>query len=221
MKLPLRRTTAERLKAETAASATAAAKLAELRAERQRLLIETEDNDAIVEIDKQIVATERAIRISQDRLAALDAALKEEHRAQRQREHEAAMAAFTKATVRPRMLAADLEKCIQQLGDLLDRLLESREEVFASWPETLVRPSFETFHQSSLMKEIAWSLYAAGKPTAMSGCRIPSPSNSGLGISGVSPAGIGGCINNEFDAIVSLLKNAAARDLAEQHDEAA
>jgi hypothetical protein len=88
-----KQTAVDRQRQAVAASATAAAKLGELRGERERYLTSDgfDNLDALVALDAKIAGQEQICRVHQQRLTALDAEVKAEHRVELERQKAAAL----------------------------------------------------------------------------------------------------------------------------------
>src|SRR5215471_4330284 len=207
MKNPFKRDTESALTAAQEDVAATEAKIADLQSERQSILL-GEDIGTIAALDQKISDQHRALKVHQDRVSALQAQQRREHHEQLKRERDAAVATLEEAFSKSNAKAIGLEAAVKVLGDTLFELLFAREAAFAAWPENLPRPSYQVLRSSNLLKELGWALFAAGRPTAMEPCRIPAPNNIGLGIAGIEPKGIAGCIETEQSAIVDLLKGA-------------
>jgi hypothetical protein len=138
MKLPFQRDAAARLKAETAASATAAAKLAELRQEREKILHGDVDNLAgVVAADAAVAAQEQIVRIHQERLAGLNREMAREQHAERLRRKEAALAAQEKNQRAFADAASDLERVGAEFADVYRRYEQARSLFETPWPADL------------------------------------------------------------------------------------
>jgi hypothetical protein len=117
MKTPLfgtKPTALDRQRRAVAASATATAKLAELRAERERHLTTDQfDNlDTLVALDAKIAGQEQICRVHQQRLAALDLEVKAEHRAELERQKTAALVEIEKKYAAISAAAAGVDKAL-------------------------------------------------------------------------------------------------------------
>ena len=55
----------------------------------------------------------------------------------------------------------------------------------------------------------------------MGDCRLPAPGNIGLGVTGISPKGIAGVVEEEHANILESLRNAPLPDEVEQEEAAA
>jgi hypothetical protein len=140
MKLPLpfKRDAATRLRAETAASASAAAKLAELRTERDRILHnDTDDLAGVVAADAAVSAQEAIVRVHQQRLQSLDAELRNERQAEREKRKTEAVAVLEKNFARRTRTAAELEAALANLAACYMKYLEANRSATTPWPSDL------------------------------------------------------------------------------------
>lgn len=118
MRLPFKRDTAAALRKEQAASAAAAAKLTELRAERERVLhAETDDLTAVIAIDAAIAAPQRIVAVHSERLAAIERELAREREAERQQRKIAAVAVIERNFATRIVAAGELHKALVNLTD--------------------------------------------------------------------------------------------------------
>jgi hypothetical protein len=130
MKLPglLKRDPSAALNKEVADSATAAAKLASMRAAREAVLLDT-DLSKIIELDAAIATAERVCTIHQSRIAAFNAELRKERQAERQQLKEAAIAALEPGLAAHIASAGKLEAALINLKEALER----HEETAGGW----------------------------------------------------------------------------------------
>jgi hypothetical protein len=218
MKNPFRKTTADALRFAEQDVQSTESTISDLQHERQAVLLDS-DLAQIQAIDQKISDQFRVLAVHKDRVTALKAQARREQYDQLERERDAQVAALEQKFAASQAKAQELEATVKRMGDLYFELLELREQAFLAWPAMLPRPSYELLHKSTLPREFSWALYAAGRPTAMSPCHIPNPSNQGLGVQGISPLGISGAIEAEQAAIVELAK-AEPITLPEQEDAA-
>ena len=196
-------------------------KLSELTMQRGQALVDSDDVAAVAAIDQQLADQHRTITILTDRCNALANQVWQLDHERREAERTAAIAELEKGFAKRHKLALEREAAVKVLGDTWDALLNSREDALKAWPDQFfARPSFDTLQKNTMAKEFAWALYAAGRPTAMTGCKIPTPTNAGLGISGISPQGIAGSCAIEHAAIIEVLRNAPLPDEVEQGEAA-
>jgi hypothetical protein len=197
-------------------------KLSELAMQRGQALVDSDDVAAVAAIDQQLADQHRVISILSDRCAALARQVWQQDHERCEAERTAALAELEKSFAKRHRLALELEAAVKVLGDTWDALLNSREQALAAWPDQFfARPSFDTLQKNTMAKEFAWALYAAGRPTAVTGCKIPTPTNAGLGVAGLSPQGIAGSVAIEHAAIIEVLRNAPLPDETEQEEAAA
>jgi hypothetical protein len=116
------------------------------------------------------------------------------------------IAEMQKAFAAREKLARDVEVAVEKLGEVWDRLLKSRAEIITDWPSDLFPMPRQDQLKSRIDRELAWSLWAAGRPGAMRPCAIPAPSNEGLGVAGISPRGIAGAIAQEHETVLAELR---------------
>jgi hypothetical protein len=171
-------------------------------------------------LDLAIADQFRVLAVHKDRVTALKAQARREQIDQLTKARDEQIAAMETKFSASQAKAQELESTVEKLGNLLFELLERREQAFLAWPEMLPRPSYELLHKSTLFREVAWALYSAGRPSSMTPCRIPAPSNEGLGVQGISPKGIAGAIAAEQSAIIELAKAEPVTLPDEQEDAA-
>jgi hypothetical protein len=207
MKNPFKRDTASALTSAQEDVAAVEGKISGLQQERHARLLDSELT-VIEKLDQQLADQHRALKVHHDRVTALRQQQRRERYAELERERAEAIAALKKSFKTTHGKAVALENAVTQLGDALFDFLETRESAFASWPDHLPRLDYQFLHRSNVMKELGWALFSAGRPTAMTPCRIPNPNNIGLGVAGIEPKGIAGEVETEHDSIIGLLEGA-------------
>jgi hypothetical protein len=141
MKLLFKRAVADRQRAEVAASATAAAKLAELRAERDRVLnADTDDLAGVVAADAAVAAQEKIVAIHQQRLQSLDAELQQERTAERERRKAAVIEKVAQGFAARTAAAEKLERALANLAASYNGYVETSRNATAAW-DTSVLPA--------------------------------------------------------------------------------
>jgi hypothetical protein len=180
--------------------------LANLALKRQAALVETDELDAVAAVDAAMQAEHRTIGILRDRTEALARQVRQLEHEQRERERDAAIVELEKGFAKRHKLALEVEAAVKVLGDAWAALLDSRETALAAWPEIFPRPPAEVLRSRQMERELSWALFAAGRPV-MGITRLPAPSNVGLGVTGISPKGIAGCVDEEHGAILQVLRN--------------
>jgi hypothetical protein len=141
MKLPFaKRDPAAQISKETAASATAAARLAALRSARAQVLLDGDDG-ALGDHDAQIAAQERQIRVHQERLVLLDAELRKAAHVERERAKAVKLAALEKLLADEVASAARVDKAVLHLQVALATYAQAHDATFANWPSDLFPPA--------------------------------------------------------------------------------
>jgi hypothetical protein len=187
---------------------------------RQAALVETDELEAVAAIDVSINEQHTAIGILSDRCAALVRQVRALDCAQLEAERTAAIAELEKGFAKRHKLALEVEEAVKVLGDAWAALLDSREPALAHWPEIFPRPPAEVLRSRQMERELSWALFAAGRPS-MGVCRLPAPSNTGLGVAGVSPKSLAGCVDEEHAAILETLRNRPLPVVDQSEEEAA
>ena len=182
-------------------------KIADLGRKRQQALLEADDDlTAIEKFDSEITRHRRTIGILDDRIGALEGEIRRLELEQLERERAQALVALQAEFAMSAAAAKRLEAAVEELGNSLFDCLEARERALSAWPENLPKFDFQTTHRSNLMKELGWALYYCGRPTAMTGTRLPSPSSAGLGVAGIEIQGVAVCVESENEALIDALK---------------
>jgi hypothetical protein len=171
----------------------------------------------VAAIDASINEQHRAISILTDRCAAFERQVRQLDNERLEAERTAAVTKLERAFERRLAIAVELEEAVKRMGDLWADLLDSRETALAHWPEMFRRPPAEALRSRQMEREPSWLLFAAGRPV-MGITRLPAPSNVGLGVTGVSPKSLSGCVDEEHTSILEVLRN---RPLPETQDEQA
>jgi hypothetical protein len=184
----------------------AEAGLSELAMSRGAALLDSEDVASIAAIDQKIADQHRTISILSDKCAALHRQVRALDHEQLEAERQSAVGKLEAAFKKRRAIALELEEAVARLGDLWCQLLESREPALEHWPDLFPRPPSEVLRSRQMERELSWALFAAGRPQ-MGITRLPAPGNVGLGVTGVSPKGIAGCVQEEHDAILEVLRS--------------
>jgi hypothetical protein len=143
MKLPLpfKRDAATRLRAETAASASAAAKLAELRNQRDAVLHgDHDDLVGVVAADAAVSAQEAICRVHQERLAQLDRELATERTAERQKRKAAAIEVIVQNFAARTSAAEKLERALANLAAAYNGCVEASRNATAGWDGRVLPP---------------------------------------------------------------------------------
>ena len=220
MKLPamLRRDTAALLDRARAAFAAAEARIAELGEERSAMLLSDSGFDAVWNVEKLIAEQTAVARTRADQIRALEEQLRREHLAEVERQRAAAITGLERKFAAREALAAEVEEKARSFAAAWLELLDSRAAALADWPEAFPRPRQDDL-RSRVDRECPWFLFGLGKPTAISGCRIPAPSNEGLGVTGIVPKGIAGAIEEEHANLLHRLRSLPLPDV--EHLEAA
>jgi hypothetical protein len=183
-------------------------RLSELTMQRGAALVENDDVASVAAINQQLAEVHQTIGILGDRVAALHRQVRALDHEQLEAERQSAVGKLEAAFKKRRAVAAELEEAVTRLGDLWAELLDSRETALAAWPEIFPRPPAEVLRSRQMERELSWALFAAGRPH-MGVSRLPAPNNVGLGVTGISPKGIAGCVQEEHDAILQVLRERA------------
>jgi hypothetical protein len=170
-------------------------------------LLESDDNTVIEKHDAELAALERQISIHQDRIVALNAQLRREHIEEVAKRRQAAIEVLEQKFAKRQALAVEVEAAVKHLGDVWAALLASRTTIVSDWDDTVFPRPRQDDLKSRIDRECAWALWSAGRPTALSPCKIPAPSNEGLGIIGIHPRGIAGAIDLEHQVMLDRLRN--------------
>jgi hypothetical protein len=181
-------------------------KVADLGWKRQQALVEADDLASIEKFDAEIARHKRTLGILNDRIEALKGEIRRLEIEQLEREREQALVALQEEFDKSAAAAKRLEKAVEELGNSMFDCLEARERALLAWPENLPKLDFQTTHRSRLMTELGYALYFCGRPTAMSGTRLPMPSSAGLGVQGIEVCGVAACVESENAALIDALK---------------
>ena len=195
-------------------------KLSELAMERGQALVDSDDVAAVAAIDQQLADQHRTITILIDRCQALANQVWKLDHERREAERTAAIAELESGFDKRHKLALEVEAAVTVLGDAWAALLDSREDALKAWPEIFPRPPAEVLRSRQMERELSWALYAAGRPV-MGVCKLPTPGNIGLGVTGVSPKGIAGVVEEEHANILVSLRMQPIPNEVEQEEEAA
>jgi hypothetical protein len=197
--------TETKLEKAKAALAQAEARIAERKAERERRLIAGDETEAIRGLDREIIEIEADCGIYQQRIAKLEEEIRDQHHAQRERTKDKQIAKLERILANRSAIAHELQDAIKRMGDLFFELAEMRSEVINAWPGGLPPPTFKTLQGTVVMMETSWALWYAGRPTAMSGSKLPKPSAM-PGVAGVNQVGIGAAAEAEGQALIATLR---------------
>jgi hypothetical protein len=183
-------------------------RLSELAMQRGAALVDSDDVQSVAAIDQQLAEVHRTIGILSDRCAALHRQVRALDNEQLEAERQSAVGKLEAAFKKRRAIALELEEAVARLGDLWCQLLESREPALEHWPNLFPRRPAEVLRSRQMERELSWALFAAGRPQ-MGVTKLPAPGNVGLGVTGISPKGIAGCVQEEHDAILQVLRERA------------
>jgi hypothetical protein len=203
--LPLKRDSTAALAKAQLELTPAEGKLSELAMQRGQAVVDSDDVAAVAAIDQQLADQHRTISILTDRCSALARQVWQQDHERREAERTAAIAELEKAFKKRVAVAVELEEAVERLGFLWCQLLDSREPSLSAWPEMFPRPPAEALRSRQMERELSWALYAAGRPV-MGVCKLPSPGNIGLGVTGISPKGIAGVVEEEHANILESLR---------------
>jgi hypothetical protein len=211
MKNPFKRDAAAARARAHAAKAAAEARIEELQRDREAALVASDDLDAVRAIDRSIEEQRRAAAIHADRVAALTGEMKRERLAQLARERDAACAALTAARQECVATGEQLEIAIKRVGELYFAARDIRSTLLARWPNGLPFPRANELQLTSLPAEVGYALWAAGRPTARTGCQLPWPQST-TPVAGLGAVGIAALIARSVDSTIARLKSAPLED---------
>lgn len=139
-------TAVDRQRQAVAASATAAAKLAELRDQRAAKLRSDDFDDlsGLVELDGRIAAQETICRTYQERLVALDREVVAERQAQREKDKAAILVEMEKKFAAITAAATSVDRAIDALAAAHAQFREAEAAARADWPSHLLRSRPDT-----------------------------------------------------------------------------
>jgi hypothetical protein len=178
MKLPLafKRTAADRQRAEVAASATAAARLVELRAARDQILHDdTDDLGAVVDADAKVAGQEAIVRVHQERIAQLDRELRDERTAERERRKAAVIEKVAQGFAARTAAADKLERALANLAAAYSAYVEASRNATAAWDTSVLpalRGEFATVDNTATWLGATLRIEAASAQVMLSECGI-------------------------------------------------
>lgn len=195
--------TLKKVRAELAAAQT---KIAGLQVKRRAALLDADDVAAIDALDRQIEALRRTVGILNDRAAALAGECAELERERRERQRAAAIAVIEKKLAVRNAIAAELEAKVKEMGDLYFALLNA-ENIAANWPFAPPSPNFGLVDVAGIRRELGWLLYSIGRPIGGRSL-FPEATSAGLGVAGISPAGLGASVDGKSKHTIAILRTA-------------
>jgi hypothetical protein len=208
--------TSERLQKAKAALAQAEGRIAELKIEREDKLTAGDEVGAVKGIDREITEHEADAQIYRERIRALEEELRSQRHAERERERERqcdnqeALAAEWVDDVR------ETEKAIRHLGKCWFKQAASRRKVIEAWPKVKrPRPSWDTLSETRMAAEFSYELYAAGKPSAIGGTRLPNPAPVPA-VAGLGAKGMAALAEQQASALLASLRAAPLLDDPEE-----
>jgi hypothetical protein len=202
MKL-FKRDTAEERRKTLDAAATAAATLAQLRAERQATLLDA-DLEVIERHDATVAAQERRIATLQEKLRLLTDEQRRERQEQREADREAAIKVIEKKLAGREALASKLEAAIEDMEKYYFQLTGFQSPLLSDWPFPAPRPGFGRINLAGINREVSFALYSSSRPIE-GRPRMPSGSSLDLGVAGIKPEGITGLVARENREIIETL----------------
>jgi hypothetical protein len=192
MKNPFKRDTADERRKTLDAAATAAATLAQLRAERQAVLLDA-DLETIEKHDAAVVAQERRIATLQEKLRLLTDEQRRERHEQREADREAAIKVIEKKlTLGREALASKLEAAIKDVGKYYFQLTGFPSPLLSDWPFPMPR-GYRQIDINGINREVSLALYSASRPIEGKP-RMPSASSLDTGVAGVTSETISGVV---------------------------
>ena len=207
---------------EAARSALAAveAQIVELRRERAAKLVETDGIEDVQAIDRKIEEQRRAAQIHRDRIVLLDGECRAQAAERRERKREASLKVIEKKLADREALALKLEESIKRTGDLYFELTGSA-SIAQDWPFREPSPRFGFIDIDGVKRELGWALFSAGRPIGGRSL-LPAATNAGIGVTGISPAGIAGLVAERSRSLLLQLREMPLdEDADEQADESA
>jgi hypothetical protein len=220
MKLPtFRRDPAAGLATAQAALTATEQRIAELEGDRQTALAESDTLEAVALVDSALTKERAAAATYQDRIQVLRGAVKAANEDERQKQYSSALAIVAKRLEARAALAAEMEAALKHTSELWAKLMASRSDVMAKWPEVLPLPRIEDLAGTELRLELAYALYAAGKPNwERPGWPNPLPAP---GVQGMEPKGIAEATRLANEGFLARLKSLQSIKPDQDEEEAA
>jgi hypothetical protein len=197
--------TNDKLQKARASLAASEARIAELKGEREDRLIAGDETEAIRGLDREIIEIEADAGIYRQRITKLEEELRDQRQAERERTKAKQIDKLERILDRRTKIANELQSAIARMGELFFALAEMRSEAINAWPAGLPPPTFKTLQGTTVMMEIAWAQWYAGRPDAMSGSKLPKPSAM-PGVAGINQVGIGAAAEAEGQALIATLR---------------
>lgn len=194
-----RGTTAQALEKTRAALEAAERKVTDLMEQRDGLLLADDGLSRVQEIDAAIAVERRAAAIHNERVAALTVELERERIADLERTRAANITIADKLLEQRLDCAKQVQAALNALGETIGRLYSNRDAILKNWPVQLPRP-WDSDLKTDLSKEIAWTLYSAGKVPPNGSLNVPRGLET-LGIQSVVAS-----VNNANRSIIERLK---------------
>lgn len=182
------------LKKAEQALAISETKIEELQAARHLALLEADTVESVAGFDSQIAKERAAADVHRDRIAALKAAVRAAQAEQMEAQRRAALTEVQKRLDQQVELAKEVEAVVKQLGEKWAALLQWRTSILGGWPDSLPRPPADAFVDvRAIQRELATTLYSAGRPSWDRQCSIPAPA-APIGVQGLEPKGLANAI---------------------------
>jgi hypothetical protein len=222
MQLPFRSNNpqASLAKAEAALLATEQ-RIAVLQADRQETLRASDmDVGAVQLIDSKLAVERSALQVHKDRCAVLRQAVREQEHARLEQARQAAIADLEKVGAKEVERFKRIEQLVKDLGNEWNEAINFRGRMFANWRPELPLPKADDLYDiRGLRRELATSLYSAGRPSWNRECSLPNPA-SPIAVEGVSPVGLANYAANAIAAVIARIKGTPVQ-LNNEEDQAA
>jgi hypothetical protein len=219
MKIPFtRRDPAEALQATQTALAEAEIKISSLGEQRAKALLESEGVDDVAALDRQIEQQQKAAGILHDRVAALRGEIRHQGQLASEREIAARVATTEKLLNKRDATGAQLQTAIREFEKHYFDLIDQNREIAKLWHMSINAYRIGMLGDRIISHEVSHALFAAGRPHNGI-CRLPAPSNAGLGVTGDTS---GGTLGERIAAAsADLLEMIRAVPTRQPEDEAA
>ncbi len=173
-------------------------------------MLESDDVEAVKQIDAGIISEENNISIYQDRLRLLTEEQKQNRRDEREQNRTDAVKRIAPPLDQRQKIAADLENAIKKMSDLWFALAEFPSPVAANWAFPM-QPGFGKFDIADLNREMALALYAAARPV-QGRLRMPQAASLDTGVAGRSAEGMANVVARQNQNLLAALRSAPLGD---------
>jgi hypothetical protein len=175
-------------------------RLGELRDRRAALLLADDTAAEVAAVDREIGDAQRAMVANTDRISALADQLRIERREDLQRQRDEQIAEAKRLLDGRTDAGKAVQAALERLGDAIGRLYANRDSILSAWPEGLPLPRHDDL-KAALDKEIAWTLFSAGKVPATGSLNVPR------GLEVLSIRSVVATVASEHAALIERLKN--------------